>query len=72
MESIINFIKDNWQLIENVILAIIALASAICKLTPNTKDDTVVSKIKDFISVFSLFNSDGSSIGQKKETEEDK
>lgn len=36
--------------------AIVTAASAIVKVTPTTKDDTIVGKIVAFISKLSIFN----------------
>ena len=41
----IDFIKQNWSYICSGLFVLIALASVIVKLTPNTKDDGIVAKI---------------------------
>ena len=69
--AVISWTKVNWASICEIITIIIALASAICKFTPTPKDDTFLAKVKDFISVFSIFNSDGSSVGRKVEEKEE-
>lgn len=43
----IEFITQNWEGIVAAIGALIALGVAIAKLTPTTKDDTVLGKIKE-------------------------
>lgn len=47
----IEWITANWEGIVVAVGAVIALAVAIAKLTPNTTDDAVVGKIQ------SIFNS---------------
>jgi ABC-type Zn uptake system ZnuABC Zn-binding protein ZnuA len=54
--EIVNWIKDNWVDIANVIAYVIAIASIIVKLTPNTKDDAVLAKIIKFISKYIALN----------------
>lgn len=50
----IDFIKENWSYILSGILALIAVASAIVKMTPNTKDDSFLSKVVNFLDNFSI------------------
>ena len=50
----IEFIKENWSFICTGLFGLIVLASVIVKLTPNTKDDSVVSKIVSFLDKFSI------------------
>lgn len=47
--------------------AVVALITLIVKFTATDKDDTVWAKILKILSVLSLVNSDGSSIGKKAE-----
>lgn len=51
--------------------AVVALITLIVKFTSTDKDDTFWAKCLKILSLLSLVNPDGSSIG-KKETEEDK
>lgn len=67
MADIIVWIKTNWDSVLAIIGGTVSVASIIVKLTPTPKDDTILAKIKDGLSVLSIFNSDGSSIGKKKE-----
>jgi len=50
----INFIKENWSFICTGLFTLVVLASVIVKLTPNTKDDGIVSKIINFLDHFSI------------------
>lgn len=47
------------QLLE-IIGAVVTLATLIVKLTPSTKDDTVLDRIVKVLVMFSLVNRDGS------------
>lgn len=51
--------------------AVVALITLIVKFTSTDKDDTFWAKCLKILSLLSLVNPDGSSIG-KKETEEEK
>ncbi len=42
----------NWPLLGCGILGVIILATVIVKLTPNTKDDSVMGKILDFLGKY--------------------
>lgn len=44
------------QEIIELILSIIGLASIIVRMTPTLKDDKILSKIKEFVSVFIALN----------------
>ena len=56
MQELINWVVANWQRLVEVILAIIGLASVIVKITPTTKDDAILQKIKDFLSKWIALN----------------
>ena len=47
--------------------AAVALASAIVKLTPTQKDDTVLARIIKILVLLSLYNEDGSMDNKKVE-----
>jgi hypothetical protein len=49
-----NFIINHIDEILVAISAVVTLASAICALTPSTKDDTVISKIRQVMDVLAL------------------
>lgn len=68
MQWISEHLKDILAAVGAVVLA----ASAIVKLTPTQKDDTVLAKIIKVLSALGLFNPDGSLIGKKVEEKEDK
>lgn len=38
----------------NVLTAIVAVASAVSALTPTTKDDAFIAKIKPYVDIFAL------------------
>lgn len=52
-----------------IIGAIVTLATLIVKLTPSTKDDTVLDRIVKVLVMFSLVNRDGT-IDNQEETKE--
>ena len=52
----IDYIQQNWATVVEVVLAVIGLASVIVKITPTTKDDEILGKIKNFISKFIALN----------------
>mgnify|MGYP000102800700 CR=1 FL=1 len=45
MNEIITFITENKQQVIGVLTSIVAVASAICALTPTPKDDGIVRKL---------------------------
>lgn len=49
----IDFIKNNWTEILAIYGGIVAVCTAIVKITPSTKDDAILDKIIKFIDVFS-------------------
>lgn len=42
----IEWITTNWDVLLGLVAALIGLATIIVKLTPSTKDDVVVDKVK--------------------------
>ena len=50
-----------------IIGAVVTLATLIVKLTPSTKDDTILDRIVKVLVMFSLVNRDGSIDGKKEE-----
>lgn len=54
----IDWIKENWPYICTGLLSLIAVASVIVKLTPNTGDDNIVAKIINFLDHFSIAKTD--------------
>ena len=54
--GVIQYIQTHWQEIINVVAYLIAGASIIVKLTPTLKDDTILGKIKDFLSKWVALN----------------
>ena len=63
MEWIIN----HWHAVLEVIGATVTLATLIVALTPSTKDDAILEKVRKFLSIFGLLNPDKSFIGKKEE-----
>jgi len=52
--------------------AVVALITLIVKFTSTDKDDTFWAKCLKILSLLSLVNPDGSSIGKKEEEKEEK
>lgn len=55
----ITWVKDNWETIIQLYLAIVGLASVIVKLTPTLKDDNVLLAIVKFIGKYIALNGSG-------------
>jgi len=49
-----NWIVTNWAYILSAFFGVVVVASIIVKLTPTTKDDSILGKIIAFIDHFSL------------------
>jgi hypothetical protein len=56
MEQIIAWIKDNYLTIAAIYGAVVALATIIVKMTPTTKDDSVLAWIIKAVDIFSTVN----------------
>lgn len=54
------WLQQNGKAVLEIIGAIVTLATLIVKLTPSTKDDTVIDRIVKVLVMFSLVNRDGS------------
>lgn len=54
--NIFVWIKENWAYIVSALAGIIFVSSIIVKLTPTTKDDSVMRKIINFLDHFSIFD----------------
>ena len=54
MDSIIRFITSNWSYILSGLFVVVAISSAIVKLTPNKDDDKVLSKVLGFLDHISV------------------
>ena len=50
----INWIVENWAYILSAFFGVIVVASIIVKLTPNTKDDSVLGKIVGILDKLSI------------------
>jgi len=50
----INYIMEHKEELLNIVAYVIAIASAVSALTPSTKDDGIIAKIKSFIDVLAL------------------
>lgn len=53
LESILAFISTHWVTVLAIYGAVVALASAIVKLTPSQTDDAILAKIVKFLDWFS-------------------
>lgn len=62
-----SWIMEHWKDILAIIGGVVAVASVIVKLTPSTKDDTVLAKIIKILAALSLYNPDGSLVGKKED-----
>ncbi|MGN1090903.1 MAG: hypothetical protein ACI4RJ_00210 [Alphaproteobacteria bacterium] len=49
-----NFVITYFNDVLVAITSVVAAASAVCALTPNTKDDTIVAKIRGILDVLAL------------------
>lgn len=56
MSETITFIQNHYDELLAIIGGIISIATIIVKLTPTTKDDTVLDKIISILSKFSIVN----------------
>ena len=56
MSNIIDWVSNNWATIIQVYLAIVGLASVIVKITPTTKDDSILASITSFVSKWIALN----------------
>ena len=54
--SIIEWVKLNGADVIKIYLALIGAASILVKLTPTTKDDAILEKIKAFVAKFIALN----------------
>lgn len=61
-----DWIMTHWKEILAWIGGIVSAASIIVKLTPTQKDDTILAKVIKVLAALSLFNPDGSLVGEKK------
>lgn len=57
----IEWLQANWTDVALIITSIVTIASAIVKFTPTPKDDTILAKVKEFISRFIALNKKGAS-----------
>ncbi len=60
------FLTQHAEEVLQILGAVVALATLIVKLTPTSKDDSILAKIIKVLSALSLCNADGSFIGQKE------
>ncbi len=54
--GIIEWVLANKMLLVSLLTSIIGTASIIVKITPSTKDDAILGKVKGFISKFIALN----------------
>ena len=53
--TIIDWLVENWKDISAAFGLLVAFCSAVVKLTPTLKDDTIWAKILKFFDLFSIF-----------------
>jgi hypothetical protein len=56
MKELIEFVKDNWKQIADVIAYVIAGASIVVKLTPTKKDDGILDVVIKFVGKYIALN----------------
>ena len=61
------WLQQNGKAVLEIIGAVVTLATLIVKLTPSTKDDSILDRIVKVLVMFSLVNRDGSIDGKKEE-----
>lgn len=60
------WLQANGKAVLEIIGAVVTLATLIVKLTPSTKDDTILDRIVKVLVMFSLVNRDGTIDHEKK------
>ena len=60
------WITQHGAAVLQIIGGVVSVATLIVKLTPTPKDDHVLAKVVNVLSVLSLCNADGSFIGEQK------
>lgn len=65
--SFVNWIVSHWDDVLAIVGGLVSVASIIVKLTPTTKDDSVLNAIIKVLAAVSIVNPDGSFIGKKEE-----
>ena len=63
------WLNAHYKEILEIIGAIVALATLIVKLTPSTKDDSILDRIVKVLVMFSLVNRDGTIDNQEEPKE---
>lgn len=64
--NFVNWIVSHWADVLAIIGGVVSVASIIVKLTPTTKDDSVLNAIIKVLAAVSIVNPDGSLIGKKE------
>ena len=54
------WLQEHGKQVLEIIGAVVTLATLIVKLTPSTKDDTILDRVVKVLVMFSLVNRDGS------------
>ena len=62
----LEWLHTNGAAVLQIIGAIVTLATLVVKLTPSTKDDTVLDRIVKVLVMFSLVNRDGTIDNQEE------
>lgn len=63
----LEWLNAHGKAVLEIIGAAVTLATLIVKLTPSTKDDSILDRIVKVLVMFSLVNRDGSIDGKKEE-----
>lgn len=58
------WMQNHWDEVLQIIGGVVILATAVVKITPTQKDDTVLAKVIKVLAALSLVNPDGSVIGK--------
>lgn len=64
--SFVNWIVSHWTDVLAIVGGLVSVASIIVKLTPTSKDDSVLNAIIKVLAAVSIVNPDGSFIGKKE------
>ena len=59
------WITTHWDDVLAIIGGVVVVVSTVVKLTATDKDDTVWAKVLKVLSALSLYNPDGSAVGNK-------
>lgn len=55
MKAFFDWIVENWAYIVSALAGVVFVSSVVVRLTPTTKDDSVLRKVISFLDHFSIF-----------------